>query len=190
MQINQALPIHCAYCFDVLIASLQQKDVPKPTFQEFDVPVFVTFHANKEDLRGCIGTFSPGPLGQQLAKYTFLSAFKDSRFPPIQTKELNSLDVGVSLLINFQKGKKWNQWEVGKHGIIIDFQEGGREYGATFLPEVAAEQEWDINTTLEHLIAKAGYRKNYQNVLDKIDLTTYETSKAKLTYAEYLELKK
>jgi len=47
----------------VLIASLQSKDLPKPTFQEFDVPVFVTFHANTEDLRGCIGTFSPGPLG-------------------------------------------------------------------------------------------------------------------------------
>lgn len=57
------MPAHCAYCFEVLIASLNKSDIPKPTFQEFNVPVFVTFHANKEDLRGCIGTFSPGPLG-------------------------------------------------------------------------------------------------------------------------------
>lgn len=39
-------------------------------------------------------------------------------------------------------------------------------------------------------MSKAGYRKNYENVLDKIELTTYETSKAGMTYNEYLEFKK
>ena len=49
------------------------------------------------------------------------------------------MNVGVSLLVNFEKGKKYNEWEVGKHGIIIDFEEGGEEFNATFLPEVAGE---------------------------------------------------
>jgi AMMECR1 domain-containing protein len=34
-----------------------------------------------------------------------------------------------------------------------------REYDATFLPEVAAEENWDIPTTLMYLINKAGYKK-------------------------------
>ena len=35
------------------------------------------------------------------------------------------------------------KWEVGKHGIEIDFKAHGRAYGGTFLPEVAKEQGWD-----------------------------------------------
>jgi AMMECR1 domain-containing protein len=63
------------------------------------------------------------------------------------------------------------------------------DYQATYLPEVAAEQEWDKPTTLRHLIAKAGYRKNPDEVFNSIVLTTYESSKAKITYKEYLEMR-
>ena len=35
--------------------------------------------------------------------------------------ELSNLSVGVSLLVNFEEGKRYNEWIVGKHGIIIDF---------------------------------------------------------------------
>jgi AMMECR1 domain-containing protein len=35
-----------------------------------------------------------------------ISAFNDSRFKPITLKDLPSLNVSVSLLINFEKGKK------------------------------------------------------------------------------------
>lgn len=47
-----------------------------------------------------------------------------------------------------------------------------------------------MKETITHLVRKSGYRKNSENVLDKIELTTYETSKIKMTYAEYLEFKK
>lgn len=49
-------------------------------------------------------------------------------------------------------------WDVGKHGIVIDAQLKGREYSATFLPEVAAEENWSREETLKHLVRKAGYR--------------------------------
>ena len=62
------------------------------------------------------------------------------------------------MLVNFQSGKKALDWEVGKHGIIIDAQLKGREYSATFLPEVAAEENWSREETLKHLVRKAGYR--------------------------------
>ena len=66
------------------------------------------------------------------------------------------LEVAVSLLINFEKNKKWNNWEVGKHGIDIDFTYMNREYSGTFLPEVALEEGWDKETTLKYLIRKSG----------------------------------
>lgn len=54
------------YCFDVLVSTINKTNPPK--FPEklpiFDVPVFVTFHINGDDLRGCIGTFSPGPVSK------------------------------------------------------------------------------------------------------------------------------
>ena len=50
---------------------------------------------------------------------------------------------------------------MGKHGIEIDFTVKGREYGSTFLPEVAQEQGWDQVTTLEYLVDKSGYRGGF-----------------------------
>lgn len=64
---------------------------------------------------------------------------QDDRFKPVTLEEVKTLNVGVSLLVNFQSGKNALDWEVGKHGIVIDAQLKGREYSATFLPEVAAE---------------------------------------------------
>jgi AMMECR1 domain-containing protein len=79
----------------------------------------------------------PQPLDKLLPKYTLISAFQDTRFDPIRKAELPKLNVAVSLLINFEEGKDALDWEVGKHGIIIDFEVDGRDYNGTFLPEVA-----------------------------------------------------
>jgi AMMECR1 domain-containing protein len=59
---------HCTYCFQVLEAALQKQAMPDfpEGLPQIDVPVFVTFHVNEDELRGCIGTFSPGPIGKQL----------------------------------------------------------------------------------------------------------------------------
>lgn len=77
--------------------------------------------------------------------------------------------MAVSLLVDFEEGKKANDWEVGKHGIIIKFKDDkGQSYSATFLPEVPVEHNMTKETTLEHLVDKAGYYGNYKNVLDRI----------------------
>ena len=41
---------------------------------------------------------------------------------------------------------------IGRHGIILS--KGFR--AATFLPQVAPEQGWDLSETLQHLSLKAG----------------------------------
>lgn len=44
----------------------------------------------------------------------FSSATRDSRFSPISTDEIHRLEVAVSLLLNFEEGKDYLDWEVRK----------------------------------------------------------------------------
>jgi len=66
---------HCKYCFDVLIAKLSNKPIPQypNTLPDHKVPIFVTWKIN-DDLRGCIGTFSPSKLSNILSNYALISA--------------------------------------------------------------------------------------------------------------------
>jgi uncharacterized protein (TIGR00296 family) len=92
-------------------------------------------------LRGCIGTLSPRPLVTAIGEYALLAALKDRRFDPIRPEELPHLRVGVSLLVNYEPCDHIHDWEVGVHGILINFTvNASTEYSATYLPEVAKEQ--------------------------------------------------
>lgn len=93
------------------------------------------------------------------------------------------------MLQNFEEVDDPLDWELGKHGIRIKFSKNGEEYGATFLPDVAPEQGWDKKQTLQHLVAKAGYRWSKINIED-IQVTRYEGVKSKLTYEEYKDFMK
>lgn len=69
------------------------------------------------------------------------SAFKDSRFSPITRDEFPKLHVSVSILRHFEDGQDYLDWEIGIHGIRIEFlTEKGSKRTATYLPEVAPEQ--------------------------------------------------
>jgi AMMECR1 domain-containing protein len=73
--------------------------------------------------------------------FFFFSAFKDSRFSPITADELSKLHVSVSILTNFEDAEDHMDWEVGTHGIRIEFHsDRGSRRTATYLPEVATEQ--------------------------------------------------
>jgi uncharacterized protein (TIGR00296 family) len=149
------------FCFDVMISVLKDMSLEKVEFPEIfknkDYPLFVTWTTGKEkDLRGCIGTFSQDNLEKNLLQYAYYSAFKDTRFSPISIKEVSNLHCGVSLLVNFEEADHAIDWEVGKHGITIDFSHIGRKHHATFLPEVAGDRNWDHKTTLKQLVNKAG----------------------------------
>lgn len=69
------------------------------------------------------------------------SALKDTRFNPITKEELPKLYVSVSILRHFEEASGHLDWEIGKHGIRIEFySEKGYKQSATYLPEVALEQ--------------------------------------------------
>ena len=150
--------------------------------------LFVTWTKGKsEALRGCIGTFSQTSyLSQLLSRYALISALQDDRFSPVKLAEVPQLNVGLSLLVNFQPIQNPLDWVVGKHGVEIDFTIKGQAYSSTFLPEVMSEQGWDQKTTLNELIEKAGYDGTYDKISHLIQAKTYESIKYKMTYADFL----
>ncbi|XP_004685761.1 PREDICTED: AMME syndrome candidate gene 1 protein isoform X2 [Condylura cristata] len=115
-------------------------------------------------------------------------ALKDSRFPPMTRDELPRLFCSVSLLTNFEDVCDYLDWEVGVHGIRIEFiNEKGSKRTATYLPEVAKEQGWDHIQTIDSLLRKGGYKAPITNEFRKtIKLTRYRSEKMTLSYAEYL----
>ena len=115
----------CCYCFANLEHFLDHKKVLEFD-NDFDglgdYAIFVTY--KKDDhLRGCIGSFKPKPLGQQLQSYSLVAALKDSRFSPIKKEELQILSCEVSLLSHFENIEDIYDWEVGTHGVEIEFSE-------------------------------------------------------------------
>ncbi|MFT7809821.1 AMME syndrome candidate gene 1 protein-like [Arapaima gigas] len=180
----------CCFCFDVLYCHLYGYQPPRtPRFTNDPYPLFVTWKIGRDKrLRGCIGTFSAMNLHSGLREYTLTSALKDSRFPPMTREELPRLFCSVSLLTNFEDVGDYLDWEVGVHGIRIEFiSEKGSKRTATYLPEVAKEQGWDHVQTIDSLLRKGGYKAPITNDFRKtIKLTRYHSEKMTMSYAEYI----
>lgn len=179
----------CYYCFEVLINHLNRSPPPRRlSFSNDPFPLFVTWHNNNgKRLRGCIGTFQPTNLHTGLRHYAIQSATQDGRFDAVTLPEISELSVSVSLLTNFEEVDNYLDWEVGVHGIKIEFgnEETGR-MSATFLPEVAAENDWDHIETIDNLLRKGGHRGSITpRVRQSIKLTRYQSEKSFASYLEY-----
>jgi uncharacterized protein (TIGR00296 family) len=183
------------YCFDVLHGHLNKKSdrqLPKPPFPNAEYPLFVTWSTGKDkDLRGCIGTFAPLALHEGLKEYALTSAMRDSRFSPISKDELHKLNCSVSLLTNFEPAKHWADWQIGTHGIRIEFpNERGQRRTATYLPEIAHEQEWDHKETIDSLLRKGGYKAPITDELrSQINLTRYQSEKLTRSFDDWMKRK-
>lgn len=154
-------------------------------------PLFVTWNkvspgGDGHSLRGCIGTFESQELAEGLASYALISALQDTRFRPVTERELPSLEVAVTLLTDFEDCADRFDWELGTHGLRVSFSHHGRLYGATYLPDVAAEQGWTKEETLVSLMRKAGWvgRKDKWAEID-LDVVRYQGKKESLGYAEF-----
>lgn len=135
---------------------------------------FVTLHLNHQ-LRGCIGVLEAvRPLAEDIAENAFSAAFKDSRFPPLEAREFNDLDIHLSLLtpaepVSFSSEQDLlAQLQPGIDGLIL--QNGFRR--ATFLPSV-----WETlpkpEQFLRHLKQKAGLAPDYWS--DSIKFYRYQS---------------
>lgn len=127
------------------------------------------------------------PLKLRLTPPATYSALHDRRFNPITRKELPLLSCAVSLLTNFEKAKNYLDWDVGTHGIWIEFEDdSGRRRTATYLPDVIPEQGWDKIEAIDSLLRKGGFHGRITpSVRESIRLKRYQSSKLEVTYDEY-----
>ncbi len=135
----------------------QEKPVlePDPGYDK-DLGLFVTLHYQRE-LRGCIGYIQAyKPMRSALEEMAHAAAFEDNRFSPLDEAELEHIKIEISILSELMKLDKWQDIMIGTDGILL--KQGTNQ--AVFLPQVAVEQNWDLETTLKHLCRKAGLRPN------------------------------
>jgi MEMO1 family protein len=81
------------------------------------------------------------------------AAFRDTRFDPVKSEEVNSIDIEISVLSPLKKITSIEEIIPGKHGILIrkGFHSG------TYLPQVATKTGWNAEELLSHCAAeKAG----------------------------------
>ncbi len=135
---------------------------------------FVTLEKNKQ-LRGCIGMLEAVlPLAEDVSENAFSAAFKDPRFPPLDSSELKYLEIHISILspsveIDFtSEADLIAQIRPHIDGLIL---ESGSRRG-TFLPSVWQSIP-DSAQFLRHLKQKAGLAKNYWS--DQIKVYRYTT---------------
>ncbi len=113
---------------------------------------FVTLNKHGE-LRGCIGHMAEDtPLKSVIGQMAIQSAFNDRRFSPVQMEEVDDLEIEISVLTPYQKVSSAEDIVIGRDGVLI--RKNNRS--AVFLPQVATEQGWTREETLDHLCEKAG----------------------------------
>lgn len=113
---------------------------------------FVTLK-NGGMLRGCIGSLVPvEPLYKSVHNNAVNAALKDTRFLPVGRDERSGLELHISILSPIEVIPDIQGFRLGEHGIIIE--KAGR--CAVYLPEVAMEQGWTVEQTMESLCLKAG----------------------------------
>ncbi|MCU7891271.1 MAG: AmmeMemoRadiSam system protein A [Candidatus Thiodiazotropha sp. (ex Ustalcina ferruginea)] len=127
------------------------------------------------NLRGCIGHLEAQmPLVEDVAENAFSAAFRDPRFPPLSTSELNELEIHISVLtpaepIQFNSEDDLiDKIRPRIDGLILV---DGPHRG-TFLPSVW-ESLPDTRSFLNHLKQKAGLPATYWS--DSLQIYRYET---------------
>lgn len=120
--------------------------------------VFVTLK-KQDQLRGCIGKIGYPeaadklpPLYECVQMMTVEAATRDPRFPAVKANELKNIYLEISALTIAREVGGWEDFQVGRDGIII--RKGWKS--AVFLPQVAPEQGWSREMTLSQLCRKAG----------------------------------
>ena len=123
---------------------------------------FVTLR-RQGDLRGCVGSVRAyRPLFEDVWSNARASAFRDTRFRPVEPWEMPEISVEISLLSAPEplacscEEDALRLLRPGVDGVIFEYE----EYRSTFLPQVW-EQLPDPRDFLDHLRIKAGLRHGF-----------------------------
>ncbi|MCL2276655.1 MAG: AmmeMemoRadiSam system protein A [Treponema sp.] len=115
---------------------------------------FVSLHKKPgRDLRGCIGRMTANlPLIDTVRLMAKEAAFGDPRFSPLKKDELKDLHIEISALSPFALCDDPKSVKVGVHGLYLT--KGNRS--GVLLPQVPAEQGWNLDEYLDYICVKAG----------------------------------
>lgn len=124
--------------------------------------VFVTL-SQLEELRGCMGALeSSDPLAHTVVSCAYNAAFRDPRFPRLNTSEMGDTRIEISVLSQMEplvvtdRASLLSQLRPQVDGLLL---EDGR-YRSTFLPKVW-EKISDPGEFLQQLLCKAGLSSDY-----------------------------
>ncbi len=149
---------------EAVFLSFDGKKPDLANYSKYGTPqgVFVTLH-KKGKLRGCVGFISPVyPLNVAIVKAAKAAAFEDTRFLPLEKKELKDVEFEISVLtppikIVVKKPEEYiKKINLGKDGLIVktSFTQG------LLLPQVAHECGFDELEFLEATCEKAGLSRS------------------------------
>ena len=137
---------------DTVKAVIRRRLTPRPESDDPELNAncgcFVTLK-NHGQLRGCIGQFtSEMPLIELVAEMAKASASGDPRFfgDPITARELNDLDIEISVLSPLKRTENPLDLRLGIDGIYV---RRGCVSGC-FLPQVATETGWSKEEFLSY----------------------------------------
>jgi AmmeMemoRadiSam system protein A len=132
------------------------EEISDSSLQSCDFGAFVSLH-NQQTLRGCVGNCAPrARLYEVVIEMTEAAASRDSRMAPVSADELDDIRIDITVLSPLERVENPLALQVGKHGLHVS---QGVKRGV-LLPQVAAQQEWDIKTFVEQTCVKAGLHKN------------------------------
>ena len=114
-----------------------------------------------------------------------ISAVFDSRFFPVQMEEMIDLMVEISVLNSFEPISDPLDWDIEIHGLTLSILENDQIYQSTYLPGVALEGGLTKAVTLDHLVRKAGYDGNFEDVADIVEIWRYQSVKFGMDYYDW-----
>jgi AmmeMemoRadiSam system protein A len=139
---------------EVLAAELDRKTAPAPPagLEGRQGGVFVTLKRGGK-LRGCIGRFEfSSPLASAVKEMVLAAAFHDFRFPPIAKKELDDLELIISVLTEPKPLESLEDLVIGRDGLYLLHPRGR----GVLLPVVAEEHGWTPLEFARNTARKAG----------------------------------
>jgi len=134
------------------------------------VGAFVTISLGGE-LRGSVGSFTPGGSLAQAVAQVAAGATEDPRFAQVRPEEIDRLDVRVSVLGPRRPLADPSELQIGRDGAVVQL---GWRRGA-LLPRAAVEAGWDAVTFLERTCLKAGLPpRSWQDPAATVEIFTVD----------------
>lgn len=125
--------------------------VDDPCLLQSRYGAFVSLHRHNE-LRGCVGTcFPTHSLCETVIDMTQAAASRDRRVAAVTPPELTEIRIDISVLSALEPVVDPRALEIGTHGVYVE--SGGKH--AVFLPQVATQYRWDMETFLAQTCVKA-----------------------------------